>query len=62
MCQRRCGPPHLAVDHIRRPQRPVGAELGSAAINEGAVAKDDLIAVAWRRACKCKFSSSLQAE
>lgn len=62
VCRRRCGPPHLAVDHIRRPQRPVGAELGSAAINESAVAKDDLVAVARRRACRWKFSGTMQAE
>ena len=61
-CQRRCSPPHLAVDHIRQPQRPIGAELGGAAVYEGAVAKDDLIAVARRRACRWKFSSTVQAE
>lgn len=38
-------PSHLAVHNIRRPDGAICAELGRAAINEGAVRKNDLVAI-----------------
>ncbi len=43
----------LAVHHIRRPQRPICAQLGSAPIDECPIPKDDLILIPWRHPCIC---------
>ena len=40
----------LTEGHVRLPQRAVGAELESAAVDEGAVGKNDFVAVAHRHA------------
>ena len=42
----------LAVHHIRRAQRPICAQLGSAPVNERSIPKDDLISIPWRHPCK----------
>lgn len=44
----------LAVHHIGLSQGPVGAQLGCAAVYEGAIAKDYLILVARRHTCMPK--------
>ena len=51
----------LAVHGVGRPQGAVRAQLGGAAIDEGAVGEDDLIAIPRRGACGAQFHSCLPA-
>lgn len=45
------GGAHLAVHHIRRADGAICAQLSSAAVDEGPVGKDHLIAVPWGHTC-----------